>query len=143
MSSILYVQTDPQDKKGVPSPLLSDRDYDALFCDKIGERTHLTSCLNSLKTGDTLYVSREAHLADELSDAVCILGNLANRGVNVWVERIKRLFSADDSPFGSRIGTDAADALTNFHKAFVAHRLKIGREQSEKQAQKVFPVRSE
>ena len=134
MCQILYLQTDPKDAQGVSSSLLAGRKYDALFCDRVGERENLNLCLESLKEGDVLYIAREAELSDEFSQAVKILASLARRGVSVWVERLKRLFTSANSPFRTQIGEEDAAALIRFHKAFISERLELGRANSQKKA---------
>ena len=130
MSHVLYLQNDPKDKKGLSAPLLTDRSYDAFFCDKLGKREKLNACLESLQSGDTLYVKQESALTDDLAEVVAILVNLAGRGVNVWIERLKCLFEAESSPFLSCIGVAEAEALKEFHTFFVSERLKQGRMES-------------
>ena len=134
MCHILYMQSDPQNPTPQSSPLLTDRTYDVLYCDRIGERISLDTCLNNLSAGDTLFIQRETELADELCDAVLILGNLARMGVDVWVERIKRLFPANNSPFLSTIGFQEAHALMDFHTTYVQQKLLEGKAKSTRKA---------
>ena len=134
MCNVLYLQTDPTDGKGVSSNLLSGHNYDALFCDKIGERQNLDLCLSRLAPGDVLFVEGESGLGEDLCSVVTVLRSLARRDVSVWIERMKRLFTSADSPFRTEIGEEEASALVRFHKTFITERLTIGRSNSTKKA---------
>ena len=91
--------------------------YDAQYTDKAGEYSALNACLKNLKQGDTLYVERESFLADTVAEAITVLSTLAQRGVNVYLERKQQLVKSESSPF-KKLNGDLAQAVIGFRKAF-------------------------
>jgi DNA invertase Pin-like site-specific DNA recombinase len=99
---------------------------DAAYRDNAGSaRPQLAACLASLKPGDTLYVLRETHLADDFGQAVELLGQLARRGVHVRLGSTGRLVRSEVSPY-LRLSAEAAAAIVKFRQAFTARMAREG-----------------
>ena len=128
MKNIVYLQTEHGNLTESARELLSGRSYQALFCDEDGERKNLGDCLECLEAGDTLFLLRENHLADDVVGYVRILRDLASKGVNVWVERIKKMFSSESSLFSTAIGAEEAEAFERLSKSDLAQKASEIRE---------------
>lgn len=136
MKHVLYLQTGHQSLTESAKEFLTGRTYQALFCDEPGKRKKLRECLESLEAGDTLFLLRENLLADDVTGYVRILRDLTDRGVNVWVERAKRMFSSESSPFSKAVGEEEADAFERLWKTFFVQQLPETEEKSVKRAAK-------
>ncbi len=104
-------------KKGLPLTPTSRSEYDKTYSDLPDEKTALTKCLRSLHSGDTLYVERESFLSDTITEAIAVLNKLAKRGVNVYLERTKKLILSEDSPY-TELNKELIGALLGFRKAY-------------------------
>ena len=133
MSQVLYFQKSntPSYKNDTLGELKEPKEYAARFYDNSGERTNLTLCLKTLQEGDTLCVASETSLADDAATAVEILGDLARRGIDVWIDRTGRLIPAKVSPF-KNLKRDLAETLRAFQNAFISYRMREGRKNSTK-----------
>ena len=124
---VLYIKSD----KKSSSQLIGRTEYGATYHDN-----ELSMCLMSLKAGDTLYVERESFLADSVAEAVTLLGNLARRGVNVYLERKNELIRSETSPFRQLTG-DLAQAVIGFRKAFTKFRQREGYKKAKAEGRKI------
>ncbi len=120
---VLYLKTNPADP--TPSPLLAQRQYNALYSDTMGSSDELNVCLNNLRKGDTLYVERESYLASSFSEAIRLLSDLARKGVDIYIARKKTLIKSAHSPF-LHLTPDLADSLVGFRNAFSRFRQRLG-----------------
>ena len=121
---VLYLLTNPARPEECQLPPTAK--LGAVYSDKVGqEQIGLKTCLASLKQGDTLYVARERHLSRDFGQAIELLGNLARKGIHVWLGRTGQLLESRTSPFLG-LSPDAADAIVNFSKAFTLRRAKQG-----------------
>ncbi|MCR4666225.1 MAG: recombinase family protein [Desulfovibrio sp.] len=104
-------------KDGVPLSPTIRTEFDETFSDLPDEQEGLRDCLKSLRSGDTLYVERESFLSDTVSGSIAVLRDLARRGVNVYLERTKKLIKSESSPY-AKLTPDLLGALIGFRKAF-------------------------
>ena len=101
-------------------------EVDATYSDIVGKRRQqLKSCLASLHPGDTLCLFSETHLSDDLGAAVELLGQIARRGVDVWIGRTGKTLRSADSPF-LRLDRASAKAAVAFRKAFISRKAREG-----------------
>lgn len=121
MKNVLYLQTGQKSLSESARELLTRRSYQALFFDEIGERSNLEDCLECLEAGDTLFVLGERDLSDSMGECALILGDLAIKGVNVWIERNGCVFFPDSSPFSKDIVLREVDAFFQYIKVFFDH----------------------
>ena len=120
---ILSVFSNPAFPEG--NELIAARRYDAVYSDSTAERAGLAACLASLKRGDTLCLARETHLSEDFGQAVEVLGQLARRGVDVWLTKTDTLLRSADSPF-PRLHAEAATAIVTFRRAFTMRKAREG-----------------
>ena len=120
---VLYLHSDKVDALG--APLLAKRKYDRLYTDSADSTDTLSACLKNLRKGDTLYVERDSCFADSMVGAAGVLRHLADKGVNVWCERSRKLIEAETSPF-KNVSLDVAQAVIDFRNAFSRMRQQNG-----------------
>jgi len=121
---VLYLLTNPAKPEECHLP--DSARFGAVFTDIVGhEQTALHACLDSLQDGDTLYVARERHLCRDFGKAIELMGNLARRGVNIWLGRTGQFLDCKTSPF-LELKPEAADAIVNFSKTFTLRKAMQG-----------------
>lgn len=123
MKNILYLQSAPKSLTRSARKFLTKRPYQALFFDEPGERRKLGDCLECLEAGDTLFLFREDHLADDVMGYVRILMQLTGKGVRVWVERIKRMFSSEYFHFLESTGVEEAKTFVQVFNLYFLHKM--------------------
>ena len=116
---VLYIKTN---RKNV---VFQDMKFDAVYSDGSDSEAGLRACLCSLKRGDTLYIAAETDMGSSFIEVVGMFGDLARRGISIWVERQKRLFNCETSPFLS-LGKDLAHDIVDFRDAFTRVRARRG-----------------
>ncbi len=104
-------------KDGAPLTPTGRRRFDETYSDLPDEHSELRNCLKSLRSGDTLYVERESFLSDTVSGAIAVLRDLAKRGVDVYLERTKKLIKSESSPY-IKLNEDLLGAFIGFKKAY-------------------------
>lgn len=123
----LYFKRNPLTHQA--SDLLDHEKFDKFFSDLDEEDTELQTCLATLKKGDTLYIERVSHLGATEIEAANVLKKIAEREVNVWVNRSQRLITAKDSPF-LRVTDKMIQAVKDFKMAFLKYRKDQGWEKA-------------
>ena len=105
--------------------LLTRKTYDALYTDSNDTWEGLHACLKSLASGDTLYIQRESQIAATMPEAITVLRDLAERGVDIWLEEKGVLLASKDSPY---LYLDAlmGQAVLDFKYVFQLQRTQEG-----------------
>lgn len=129
---VLYLKT--YAKRPTVSPLITLTTYDAMFSDNEDSNAGLLACLQSLHAGDTLYVEREAVLAESLPEVISILHSLAEQGVDVWLNRKKQLLRSADSPY-LKLEAKHGVALLDFKSDVQKIRAKDGLAKAKREGQ--------
>ena len=102
-----------------------DLECDAVFSDTDGSTEGLRQCICALRRGDILFIEAETDLGNSFEDVVGMFGDLARRGVSIWVERQLRMFDCETSPF-LFLGKDLAHDIVDFRNAFTRIRARKG-----------------